>query len=101
MPPRLNFHAATRSLTIRSRPIVAPRNPVFLKYTPRRGYADEAKLPVQGQGEDGLGHVSEEAAEMGDVTGETKPDLGQGTPVSEVCIALNAHIMSMMSTFSS
>jgi len=32
----------------------------------------------------GIGHVSEEAAEVSDITGETGPDLGQGTPVQEV-----------------
>lgn len=49
----------------------------------RRGFADE-KQPADGPNQDVLGHVSEEAADMGDVTGETKPDLGQGTPVQEV-----------------
>ena len=51
----------------------------------RRGFADEKdQKPAAGPNQDTLGHVSEEAADMGRITGETKPDLGQGTPVQEV-----------------
>ncbi|PQE29536.1 hypothetical protein CJF32_00003276 [Rutstroemia sp. NJR-2017a WRK4] len=84
MPPRVNFYAASRSLTVRTRPIVAPRNPAFVKIAPRRYYADEKQPPAKGPNQDVLGHVSEEAADMGEVTGETKPDLNQGTPVQEI-----------------
>lgn len=94
MPPRVNFYAASRSLTVRTRPIVPPRNSAFIKIAPRRYYADEKQPPAKGPNQDVLGHVSEEAADMGDVTGETKPDLNQGTPVQEVsspmiCICLS------------
>ena len=37
-----------------------------------------------GPNQDVLPHVSEEAAQMGDITGEGGPDLSQGTPVQEV-----------------
>lgn len=79
MPPRLNIFGAGRSLAIRARPSIASRQPAQFLSASRRGYADE-----KGPNQDGLGNVSEEAADMGDITGETKPDLGQGTPVQEV-----------------
>jgi small subunit ribosomal protein S7 len=52
----------------------------------QRGFADE-KNPNTSKdpNEAGLGHVSEEAADLGRVMGETQPDLGQGTPVQDVC----------------
>jgi hypothetical protein len=53
----------------------------------RRGLADEKESnAATGPNHDVLGHVSEEAADMGKMTGETEPDLGQGTPVQDVCI---------------
>ena len=63
------------------------RQPRVFQVSSRRGFADE-KDPkhVGGPNESGLGHVSEEAADMGRVTGETKLDPGQGTPVQEVCL---------------
>ena len=52
----------------------------------QRGFADEKDPnPSKGPNEAGLGHVSEEAADLGRVMGETQPDLGQGTPVQDVC----------------
>lgn len=81
MPPRLNIFGAGRSLAFRSRPSIASRQPAQFLSASRRGYADESP---KGPNQDVLGHVSEEAADMGDVTGETKPDLSQGTPVQEV-----------------
>ena len=54
----------------------------------RRCFADDKK-PAPGSNPNptgsGIGHVSEEAADVSDITGETGPDLGQGTPVQEVC----------------
>lgn len=81
MPPRINFYGASRSLAIRSRPSFAARQPRIAQVVARRMYADE-KAPTPT--EDSMPHVSEEAAQVADVTGETKPDLGQGTPVQEV-----------------
>lgn len=51
----------------------------------RRGFADE-KGPnaPKGPNENALGHVSEEAADMSNIMGETGPDLGQGTPVQDI-----------------
>jgi small subunit ribosomal protein S7 len=51
-----------------------------------RGFADdkEPKPAATGPNQDILGHASEEAADIGRVTGETQPDLGQGTPVQQV-----------------
>jgi small subunit ribosomal protein S7 len=52
----------------------------------QRGFADEKNSNTpKSPSEDVLGHVSEEAADLGRVMGETEPDLGQGTPVQEVC----------------
>ncbi|RAL67705.1 hypothetical protein DID88_008445 [Monilinia fructigena] len=58
MPPRLNFHSVSRSLTIRSRPIVAIRNPAFFNITPaaRRCFAEEKQPPRNGSNEDVAGH---------------------------------------------
>lgn len=89
MPPRLNLFRASRSLAIRSRPSIDLCQTRFTAVVSRRTFADEKKptvekAPATGPNQDVLGHVSEEAADMGRVTGETSPDLGQGTPVQEV-----------------
>ncbi|KAK2629345.1 hypothetical protein QTJ16_000165 [Diplocarpon rosae] len=83
MPPRLNSLGASRSLALRSRQSVASYQPRFLPIVSRRAFADEKEKPA-GPNEDVLGHVSEEAADMGRIKGETTPDLGQGTPVQEI-----------------
>lgn len=87
MPPRLNFHSASRSLTVRPRTIVAPRNPAFFKIAPaiRRGFAEGRQPPRNGSDEDVAGHVSEEARDMAEITGETPPDMGKSTNVQDVC----------------
>jgi small subunit ribosomal protein S7 len=82
MPPRLNIFGTGRSLAIRSRPSIASRQPRVFQAASRRGYADDK--PAAGPNQDVASHVSEEAAEMAEVTGETPPDLGQATPVQEV-----------------
>ncbi|TVY19903.1 Mitochondrial 37S ribosomal protein S7 [Lachnellula arida] len=84
MPPRLNFHGASRSLAIRSRPSIALRQSRIAQVTARRGYAEKEEQPPAGPNQGGLPHVSEEAADYGRVTGETQPDVGQGTPVQEI-----------------
>jgi small subunit ribosomal protein S7 len=85
MPPRLNFFGASRSLAIRARPSVASYQPRILPLASRRGFADEKDPHApQGPNQDVLGHVSEEAADVGKIMGETEPDLGQGTPVQDV-----------------
>ncbi|KAB8300014.1 hypothetical protein EYC80_000254 [Monilinia laxa] len=86
MPPRLNFHSASRSLTIRSRPIVAIRNPAFFNITPaaRRCFAEEKQPTRNGSNEDVAGHVSEEARDMAEITGETPPDMGNSTNVQDI-----------------
>ncbi|ESZ94665.1 hypothetical protein SBOR_4916 [Sclerotinia borealis F-4128] len=86
MPPRFNFHSASRSLTIRPRTIVAPRNPAFFTIIPaaRRGFAEEKQPPRTGSNEDVAGHVSEEARDMAEITGETPPDMGKSTNVQEI-----------------
>jgi small subunit ribosomal protein S7 len=88
MPPRLNIYGTSRSLSIRARPSIASYKPTSLRVAPGRGFADgKEPLPVAtGPDQDVLGHVIEEAADMGKVTGETQPDLGQGIPVQEVCL---------------
>ena len=86
MPPRLNVFGVSRSLAIRPRPSIASRQPRILPVVSQRGFADEKDPnPSKGPNEAGLGHVSEEAADLGRVMGETQPDLGQGTPVQDVC----------------
>lgn len=86
MPARLNVLGASRSLAFRSRPsIIASYPPRALAAVSRRAFADKKeKEAATGPNQDVLGHVSEEAADLGRITGETTPDLGQGTPVQEV-----------------
>lgn len=94
MPPRLpHLRAAGRALTLRTRPSVAIPVPVriALPAQSRRGYAEKKNSdsgsgaePATGPNQDVLGHVSEEAAAVGKVLGETQPDISQGTPVQEV-----------------
>ena len=86
MPPRLNLYGASRSLAIRSRSSIASHRPQFSPVVSRRAFADEKTPPGPNEGQ--LGHVSEEAGQMSDITGETGPDLGQGTPVQEVRLQL-------------
>jgi small subunit ribosomal protein S7 len=94
MPPRLHFPGVSRSLSIRPRPLIVRHKPVFLCIAPNRGFADEKDLKrVTGPNQDVLGHVSEEAADMGKVAGETQPDLGQGTPVREVCPSTHSMVI--------
>jgi small subunit ribosomal protein S7 len=86
MPPRLNIFGANRSLAIRSRPSIASRQPRVFQIASRRGFADE-KHPksATGPNQDVLPNVSEEAADIGRITGEAEPDLKKGTPAKDVC----------------
>jgi small subunit ribosomal protein S7 len=96
MPPRLNFFGTSRSLVIRARPSIASHQPWILPVVSRRGFADEKDSNApKGPNEDVLGHVSEEAADLGRVMGETEPDLGQGTPVQDVRRRISQWIASM------
>ncbi|KAF4635347.1 hypothetical protein G7Y89_g2751 [Cudoniella acicularis] len=85
MPPRLSFHGVSRSLAIRARPSIASHQPRIAQVVSRRGFAEEkTQTPAAGPNHDVLGHVNEEAAEIGNIMRETKPDLSQGTPVQEI-----------------
>lgn len=87
MPPRLNLLGASRSLAFRSRPSIAAHQPRISPVVSRRAFAGEKDpAATTGSNQDVLGHVSEEAADMGKIKGETGPDLGQGIPVQEVCL---------------
>jgi small subunit ribosomal protein S7 len=91
MPPRLNVFRANRSLAFRARPSIDTYQPRFAAVVPRRAFADkkaDEKPPATGPNQDVLGHVSEEAVDVGKVMGKTTPDLGQGTPVQEVRLDL-------------
>lgn len=81
MSTSVHVFGTVRSLAIRTRPsIYSAQRAQFLSAS-RRAYADESP---KGPNKDVLGHVSEEAAELGEITGETKPDLGQGIPAQEI-----------------
>lgn len=85
MPPRLTLYGATRSLPVRARPLIASHKPINLRAAYVRGFADDKQSKPEATGPNHvLGHVSEEAADIGKVTGEMQPDLRQGTPVQEV-----------------
>lgn len=83
MPPRLVLSRVCRSLTIRTRPSIAPPPPRIFQIASRRAFADE-KQPAGGSNQNGLGGVSEEAADISRVMGQTQPELSQGTPVQDV-----------------
>jgi small subunit ribosomal protein S7 len=86
MPPRLSI-LTSHSLALRTKPRIAQGPIAPLQ---RRPASDSAKdLPVAekptGSNQEQLPHVSEEAAAMGEVTGEKSPDIeAHGTPVQEV-----------------
>ncbi|TVY73316.1 37S ribosomal protein S7, partial [Lachnellula suecica] len=84
MPPRMNLYGASRSLAIRSRPSIASRSPGIAQVVARRGLADEKAPNGAGPNQDVLPHVSEEAADLNRIKGETEPDIGQGTPVQDI-----------------
>jgi small subunit ribosomal protein S7 len=85
MPPRLNFCRASWSIAARSRPSIILYQSRIVPLVSRRGFADEKDSNVTtGPNQDVLGNVSEEAADIGKVKGETELDLGRGTPIQEV-----------------
>ena len=88
MPPRLNFYGVRRSIAIHTRPSIVSRQPRILQIESRRGFANEkeSQKPTLNNGS-GLGHASEEAADIGKIIGETTPDLDKGTPVQEVYLS--------------
>lgn len=80
MSLRFNVFRATRSLALRQ---AAPQISFPARQICVRGYAEK-----KGPNEDNAPHVSEEAAEMADIMGETKPDIdGHGTPVQDVTLS--------------
>jgi small subunit ribosomal protein S7 len=86
MPPRLNLRAVSRSLVILSRTSTASSQPRIARVVARRTFTEEkGQQPALGPNQDVLPHVSEEAADIADITGGTKPDTSQGTPVQDVC----------------
>lgn len=91
MPPRLVFSSVYRSLVIRTRPSIRP--PRIAQITPRRGFADEVdRKPADGPNQNVLGNVSEEAADISRVKGETQPELNQGTPIQDVRLSIAPQI---------
>ena len=94
MPPRLPFLRYAPPLPLRSQLPVAiakVQPPLCLRLAPRRNItAEEKPLPEtdgKGPGHDHshMPHVSEEAAAIGEITGEGGPEIEeQGTPVQEV-----------------
>lgn len=88
MPPRLHlFTSRFAALWAKPRIAQCPVAPIQ-----RRSASDSSKdFPVaetpKGPNQEQLPHVSEEAAALGQVTGETAPDIEEhGTPIQEVRI---------------
>lgn len=91
MPPRLQLPRIGQAIAFRQRPSISRLdNTSCQRLAPSRSItADEKPLPIaedqsQGLNQGHLPHVSEEAAAIGEITGEGGPDIGQGTPVQEV-----------------
>ena len=82
MPPRLVFSSVSRSLAIRTRPSIRP--PRIIQIASHRGFADDRQSVSDRAAQNPLGHVSEEAAAISRVTGETQPEINQGTRVQDV-----------------
>jgi len=91
MHPRFRLLQSGRSIALVPR-VPSPSSyqiPLCLRLQQRRSItADEKPLPEaeqpKGPNQQQLPHVSEEAADLGEITGEGGPDLDQSTPVSEV-----------------
>lgn len=91
MHPRIQLIRSGRSFLLRPRASASASYqipPSFRLLQKRNISADEKPLPEsegsKGPNQDTLGHVSEEAAMEGKITGEGGPDLEQSTPVQEV-----------------
>ena len=93
MPPRLQYLRRGQIQPLHLHPCAAPRSqaPLCLRLAQSRpinssqrsasGVEEKAQGPNQAQ----LPHISEEAAAIGDITGEGGPSIEeQGTPVQEV-----------------
>ncbi|KAL9005543.1 MAG: hypothetical protein Q9188_001704 [Gyalolechia gomerana] len=90
MPPRLHLFRSGRLAAIIPR-VSQPAQPhLCLRLSPQRCIsAEEKPLPKAEKGGSGpnqeqLPHISEEAAAMGNITGEGGPEIDQGTSVQEV-----------------
>lgn len=93
MPPGLRTFQSIARKGFSSPQCVAtiprPRLPIFPRILRRHITADEkplfkAEKPGPGPNQNQLPHVSEEAAATAEITGDTGPDLDQGTPIQEV-----------------
>ena len=86
MSPRLSLWSASRGLAIRvaSRSSMVQRTPISVRAIPTRSYSDKPKPHTNPSDPENPAHVSEEAAQIAEIMGETKPDISQGTPVQEV-----------------
>ncbi|KAL8730291.1 MAG: hypothetical protein Q9166_004174 [cf. Caloplaca sp. 2 TL-2023] len=90
MPPRLNLLRSGKPATIVSRTSQKAQIPFCFRLGPHRSItADEKPLPKTdeagpGPNQEQLPHVSEEAATMGEITGEGGPEIEQGTPVQDI-----------------
>jgi small subunit ribosomal protein S7 len=93
MPPRLNVINFARAIPYRPKAQAQwlPRSATRLAPTQTRTYSDakdEDKVPAADRSKrldaQPLLHVSEEAAQMAEITGGEGPDLSQGTPVQEI-----------------
>ncbi|KAF2449637.1 30S ribosomal protein-like protein S7 [Karstenula rhodostoma CBS 690.94] len=93
MPPRLNVLSLARTIPYRPKAQAQwlSRPTMRLAPTQTRAYSDaksEDKVPAADRSKridaKPLGHVSEEASQMADITGGEGPDLSQGTPVQDI-----------------
>ncbi|KAK7179778.1 hypothetical protein DPSP01_003252 [Paraphaeosphaeria sporulosa] len=93
MPPRLNVLSLARAIPYRPKGQAQwlSRPAARLAPTQTRTYSDakdEDKVPAADRSKridaKPLGHVSEEASAMADITGGEGPDLSQGTPVQDI-----------------
>lgn len=97
MPPRLHLFRSGRLAAIIPRVSQQAQPPLCLRLCPQRCIsAEEKPLPKAEKGGSGpnqeqLPHISEEAAAMGNITGEGGPEIDQGTSVQEVRLLSGNH----------
>ena len=92
MPSLIPLKPFARPIALRlcNQHVRPPRKLLCLRLAPRRTITSndkplpEAEKGSSGPNEEQLPHVSEEAAATSKVTGETSPELNQGSPVQEV-----------------
>ena len=95
MAPRILSSSAARRIAFRCEAIdcnkqftVRSRWPSARRFINDEKPLPKADTPAPGPNQQQLPHVSEEAATMGKITGQSAPDLKEGIPIQEVLFSI-------------